>query len=104
MAVLGTARLKPERYLPIEPDYLRYPWVGDLARMRAELGLTPRYTADETLREFAAQLRLGRYRSGAVSLAQDEERMREVIERRSRIREDQAPPAADTKGGGDDDE
>lgn len=69
-------------YLPIEPDYLRYPWVGDLTRMCDELGFEPRYTADETLREFAEQWRLGRYRTGSISLAHDEERLRETIERR----------------------
>jgi UDP-glucose 4-epimerase len=87
ITILGTARLRVEQFWPIEPDYLRFPWVGDLARMREELGFAPRYTADETLREFAARLRLGRYRTGSISLAQDEVQMREVIERRRRIRE-----------------
>ena len=99
IALLGTARLDLERYLPIEPDYLRYPWVGDLTRMREELGFVPRYTADETLREFAAQLRLGRYRTGSISLAQDEVQMRELIERRRRDRARQDPPGADLAEG-----
>ena len=42
-----------DRCLPLDPDYIRYPWVGDLARMREELGFEPAYTAEETLREFA---------------------------------------------------
>ncbi len=87
VTILGTARLRLEQFWPIEPDYLRYPWVGDLARMRDELGFAPRYTAAETLREFAARLRLGRYRTGSISLAQDKVQMRELIERRRRVRE-----------------
>ncbi|MBN1148100.1 MAG: hypothetical protein JXA78_12650 [Anaerolineales bacterium] len=35
------------RYMPIEPDYLRYPWVGDLACMCDELGFAPRYAAEQ---------------------------------------------------------
>jgi UDP-glucose 4-epimerase len=81
--LLGAARLSVERCLPIEPEYLRYPWVGDLTGMRAEMGFAPRYSAIEALREFAAQLRLGRYRTAPTSLAQDVDHMREVIERRS---------------------
>jgi len=82
VTLLASARLDVERYLPIEPDYLRFPWVGDLARMNHVLGFTPRYSAVETLREFAAHLRLGRYRMGPTSLAEDVEHMHEVIERR----------------------
>ena len=36
-----------DRCLPLDPDYIRYPWVGDLARMREELGFEPAYTAEE---------------------------------------------------------
>jgi len=104
VALLGTARLDLDQYLPIEPDYLRYPWVGDLTRMREELGFVPRYTADETLREFAARLRLGRYRTGSISLAQDEVQMRELLARRRRNRARQSPPSADLEEGQQDDE
>jgi hypothetical protein len=71
--------------------------------MRTELGFAPRYTADETLREFAARLRLGRYRTGSISLAQDEVQMRELIDRRRRFRESQTTAGAHSveKGAGD---
>jgi UDP-glucose 4-epimerase len=100
--LLSTARINVERCLPIEPEYLRYPWVGDLARMKQKLDFAPRYTAVETLREFAAQLRLGHYRTGPTSLAQDADHMREVIERRGRTQA-QSPPDTDAaaEGGGD---
>lgn len=99
--LLGKAGLGSDLYLPIEPDYLRYPWVGDLSRMRDELGFEPRYTAEETLREFAERNRLIRYQSGSVSLAHEEERLHDVIERRRRAREQQIQPATGAAGGGD---
>ena len=99
--LLGRAGLGSETYLPIEPDYLRYPWVGDLSRMRDELGFEPRYTAEETLREFAERNRLIRYQSGSVSLAHEEERLHDVIERRRRAREQQIQPATGAAVGGD---
>jgi UDP-glucose 4-epimerase len=96
--LLGGARLDIERCLPIEPDYLRYPWVGDLTRMEQVLGFAPRYSAVETLREFAAYLRLGRYRTGSSGLAHDADHMRGVIERRRRTAPDAGPAA---EGGSD---
>ena len=74
------------RYLPIELDYLRYPWVGDLSKMRAEFGFTPIYTAEEALREFAGQQRMQRFMPGSGSLAYDEQRLRDTMERRRRMR------------------
>jgi hypothetical protein len=69
--------------------------------MRDQLGFEPRYTAEETLREFAERNRLIRYRSGSVSLAHEEERLQDVIEQRRRAREQQPQPAAGAAGGGD---
>lgn len=51
----GTSRLL-DRYLPIEPNYIRFPWVGDLAKMRDEFGFAPAHTSEEILREFAQHL------------------------------------------------
>lgn len=81
------------KYWPIEPDYLRFPWVGDLAKMRAELGFTPQYTAEEALREFASEQRLRRYVPDSMAMAYDEERLRDTIERRRRARELQSASA-----------
>lgn len=41
-----------EQLMPIEPDYLRYPWLADLSRMRGQLDFVPRYEAGEAAREF----------------------------------------------------
>jgi UDP-glucose 4-epimerase len=73
------------RFVPIEPDYLRYPWVGDLRKMEAELDFTPQYTAEEALREFAG-LRHAHYGDGLDDLDYDAERLKDTIERRRRAR------------------
>ncbi|GMQ79095.1 MAG: NAD-dependent epimerase/dehydratase family protein [Anaerolineae bacterium] len=41
------------RSQPIEWDYLRYPLVADLTKMRETLNFYPAYTAEEALRDFA---------------------------------------------------
>ncbi|RMF45157.1 MAG: NAD-dependent epimerase/dehydratase family protein [Anaerolineae bacterium] len=72
------------RHFPIEPDYLRYRWVADTQRMHEVLGFMPQYTAEEALREFAGQQRMRRYMPEAASRTYDEERLRDIIERRRR--------------------
>ncbi|NLG72067.1 MAG: SDR family oxidoreductase [Chloroflexi bacterium] len=88
-AALGSSGLRLTRYVPIELDYIRYPWVADLTRMQEEMGFMPRYTAEETLREFAGHQRVRRFRPDALSLAYDEERLRDTLERRMRMRASQ---------------
>ena len=84
---MNSAGLLSGKYAPIELDYLRYPVVADLTKMREELGFIPRYTAEEALREFAGEQRLSRYVPESAALAYDEERLRDTIERRRRARE-----------------
>lgn len=86
LAYASTALLGP-RYAPMELDYLRYPCVGDLRRMRTVFGYTPQYNAEETLREFASQNRLRRYIPESITRGQEEQRLRETIERRRRVRQ-----------------
>jgi UDP-glucose 4-epimerase len=93
MNLMNTFGLPAGKYWPIEPDYLRYPWVGDLAKMRDELGFVPQYTAEEALREFAGEQRLRRYMPDSKAMVYDEERLRDTIERRRRARELQASSA-----------
>jgi UDP-glucose 4-epimerase len=76
------------RYLPIHPDYLRYSWVGDLTRMKRDFRYIPRYSAEETLREFAEQKRIGRFNREQASLSFNEEHLRATLERRRREREE----------------
>ena len=76
---------------PIDLDYLRYPWVADLAKMRHVLGFTPRYTSVEALREFAGRKRPQQFGPESPGLAYDEERLRDTIERRRRSRSPELP-------------
>jgi UDP-glucose 4-epimerase len=101
--LLGDTGLRLSRYVPIELDYIRYPWVGDLAKMRTELGFEPRYTAEETLREFAGWHRTGLYQTESARRTHDEQRLRDVIERRRRGRERQVEATPDAVEGGDND-
>jgi len=82
--VLGRGTVQLDRCLPIEPDYLRYPWVADLTKMRDVMGFAARYTADEALSEFVAR---PRYMSRPETLAAEEKRLRATLERRRRSRE-----------------
>jgi hypothetical protein len=93
LAYLGASVLGSS-IAPIDLNYLRYPCVGDLRRMREELEFTPQYTSEEALREFAAQQRLRKYMPESAALALDEERLRDTIERRRRAREAQAGASA----------
>jgi UDP-glucose 4-epimerase len=95
---LNTVGVSGGTYFPIDLDYLRYPWVGDLEKMNAEFGMKPIYTAEETLREFAGEQRLRRYMSGTDALAYDEERLRDTLERRQRERHKMDESAADIGG------
>ena len=88
--LFSSAGLTSEKFAPIELDYLRYPWIADLDRMHTELGFVPEYTAEEALREFAGEQRMQRYMPEKSSLAYDEERLRDTLERRRRAREAEA--------------
>jgi UDP-glucose 4-epimerase len=86
-AAYMSVQLLGPRYAPMDVDYLRYPCVGDCEKMKSELRFTPHYTAEEALREFATQNRLRRYMPEALSREQEEERLRDTLERRRRARQ-----------------
>ena len=67
-------------------DYLRYPCMGDMQKMRDELGFTPQYTPEETVRELAPQQRVRKLFGKKNAAALDENRLRDTIERRKRAR------------------
>jgi UDP-glucose 4-epimerase len=70
--------------VPNDLDSLRYDWVGDLKKMHDEFGFTPKYTAEETLREFAGILRVSPFKQNGDDLKRDEERLRDTLDRRQR--------------------
>ena len=95
--LFGSQGIRILQHLPIELDYIRYRWVGDLKKMRDILQFTPTYTADETLRQFAEQRRS---KSPApeteTRAAYDTDHLRETIERRH-MNENQADDETDRR-------
>ena len=83
-----------KQFWPIEPDYLRFGWVGDLARMRGELGFSPQYTGPEAVRAFTARKRIARYVPASKDLVKDEELLGDTLERRRRAKASAAQLAA----------
>lgn len=67
------------RGVPIDPDLIRYRWVGDLTQMRQVLGFQPHYTAEQALREFGA--RRGRAQAGPAAgiRARGERRLQHIL-------------------------
>lgn len=88
--------------LPFEPDYLRYPWVADLRRMREELGFSPHYNAEDTLRELAERRHASSLQTGPISMARDEEQLRDLIEQRQQARKREAVTSTGVEEGGQD--
>ncbi len=56
----------PAGLTPLPVEYLRYPCLASLDRMQNEFGLTPTHTAEETVTEFAAEVRHTRYMPNAL--------------------------------------
>jgi UDP-glucose 4-epimerase len=102
MGLRGDAGERVQQHLPLEPDYLRYAWVADLRRMQDELGFEPRYTAEETVRQFAEQSQMKRYALGPASMAREEEQLRRILDQRRRSREEQTLAGVTTEEGSED--
>ena len=79
--------LSGPRLAPMPLDYLRFPCMGDMARMRDVLQFTPHYTPEETVREFSAQQRVRRLLGKKSREAFEQDRLRDTIQRRKRLRE-----------------
>ena len=86
IAYLGESFLGPQ-FTPIDFDYLRYPCVGDLKRMREDLEFRPAYLAEDAVREFAARRKQKAAAPAMTPQEAEEERLRVIIERRKNIRQ-----------------
>ena len=86
IAYLGESFLGPQ-FTSIDFDYLRYPCVGDLQRMREDLEFKPAYLAEDAVREFAARRKEKATAPAMTPQEAEEERLRAIIERRKTIRE-----------------
>ncbi|MGE5141304.1 MAG: NAD-dependent epimerase/dehydratase family protein [Rudaea sp.] len=89
MAYAAASLLGP-RYAPLDLDYLRYPCVAGLEKMRSVLGFVPGHAGEETLREFASRQRLRSYARDTNNQAENGATLRDTIERRRRAREQAA--------------
>ncbi len=99
--LLAGAARRGHDLLPIEPDYLRYSWVADLRRMREDLGFSPRYSAEEALRDLAESRDAPSFQIGPSGMARDEEQLRDLIEQRQQAREQGIPAGPGAREGGD---
>lgn len=102
MGLRGDAGKRVKRHLPLEPDYLRYPWVADLRRMQEELGFEPHYTAEDTVRQLAERSQMSRHALGPASMAREEEQLRTILDQRRRAREEQSLTEVITEEGTED--
>ncbi len=89
IAYLGESLLGPQ-FTAIDLDYLRYPCVGDLQRMREDLEFAPAYSAEDVVREFAALQKQHAAAPGMSPQEAEEERLRAIIERRKNLRQQTA--------------
>jgi UDP-glucose 4-epimerase len=99
VGLMGGIGLPVSRYMPIEPNYLRYPWVGDLTRMHRDLGFEPLHTAEDTLCEFTRRARSAPYRSGSINETRAEEWLRDIIEQRRSARGGPGLTHSEVEGG-----
>ncbi|HLF89539.1 MAG TPA: NAD-dependent epimerase/dehydratase family protein [Anaerolineales bacterium] len=51
----------PTRLTPLPVEHLRYPCLASLDRMNNDFGLTPAHTAEETVTEFATEVRVAEF-------------------------------------------
>lgn len=86
---LGGPRLAP---LPL--DYLRFPCMGDMTRMRDVLQFAPQFTPEETMREFSAQQRVRKLLGKKSRELFEQDRLRDTLQRRRRLRERDAERGA----------
>jgi UDP-glucose 4-epimerase len=89
LAYLGESFLGPQ-FTSLDFDYLRYPCVGDLQRMREDLEFRPVYLAEDAVREFAALRKQQAAAPAMTPQEAEEERLRAIIERRRVIRQQMA--------------
>jgi UDP-glucose 4-epimerase len=80
--VSSAVALRGTRHVPIDVDYLRYPWVADLDKMHTEFDFSPRITGEDALREFAHLRREERFLPDSLGKIYRESRLRKVLQRR----------------------
>jgi UDP-glucose 4-epimerase len=82
VGLIGAGGLGLDHHMPIEPDYLRYPCVGDTNKMQHEMGFTPHYSAAEALSEFTSRKKGYDRNPSTETKTSSEEQLRAELERR----------------------
>jgi len=103
VGLLGASGLGFGRWVPIELDYIRYPWVADLTKMHDVLAFEPYFTAEEALREFIDRLHMDEYEPESPPPGYGEERLHDSLKQRRRQRDRQAAAAPTPEEGQADD-
>jgi UDP-glucose 4-epimerase len=89
-SMFGGSGLRLLQHIPIELDYIRYRWVGDLHKMQETLQFDPTYSAEEALTVYCEQEKKKPFMPDAISRAYDVDRFKRIIERRGENQEQQA--------------
>ncbi len=69
-------------WFPLEPDYLRFPWIADLTRMHGDPGLIPQWNATQAVQRFVEGLRTARYQRPAADQAYAADQLDSVMAQR----------------------
>lgn len=72
-------------WLPIEPDYLRYPWMGSLDRMWTELGFAPRLDARQALERTVQAWRVRPFLTSTESQRYAGDRLGDIVAERAKF-------------------
>jgi len=86
-SMIGGSGLRLSKHTPIELDYLRYRWVGDLRKMREVLQYEIKVSAEESLEEFAEKCRVKTYVPEAITRAYEVDLLKRIIEKRNQSRD-----------------
>ena len=97
-SMMGGSGLRLSKRIPLELDYIRYRWVGELQKMRDILQFSPDFSAEEALQAFADQNRVKHYVPETISKAYDVDRLKGIIERRRQNRDPQVDSSDDVDG------
>lgn len=100
VALPGGAGRLLERLLPIEPNYIRFPWVGDLTKMHKEFGFVPSHTSEQVLIESAQRFNTGRGRARSARVPSSAGTRADASEQPG-LAADRKPPTASAFGEGD---
>lgn len=69
-------------WFPLEPDYLRYPWIADLSRMQGEPGLLPQWSARQAVQRLVEGLRVAGYQAAAAEQPYAADQLERVLAQR----------------------